>query len=70
MGNPQEFLTSPHIRPSSNAGNLAHYLQQPQRTHFLNETPLQAQMPPQAFLSSPPSIAPVPRISFSSLNLV
>lgn len=41
MGNPQEFFTSPHIRPSSNAGNRVHYLQQTQWNHFLNETPLQ-----------------------------
>lgn len=61
MGNPQEFLTSPYIRPSSNAGNLVHYLQQTQWNHFLNETPLQ----PQA-LSQRLSFGALPQIPHSS----
>lgn len=71
MGNPQEFLTSPDIRPSSNAGNLVHYLQQTQWNHFLNETPLQSQILHQrlSFQALPPS-PPIPPVSFPFLNLV
>lgn len=61
MGNPQEFLTSPHIRPSSNAGNLVHYLQQTQWNHFLNETPLRSQM-----LSQRLSFQSLPQLPHSS----
>lgn len=61
MGNPQEFLTSPHVRPSSNAGNLVRYLQQTQWNHFLNETPLQAQM-----LSQRRSFQALPQLPHSS----
>lgn len=77
MGNPQEFLTSPHIRPSSNAGNLVHYLQQTQWNHFLNETPLQSQMLSQrlSFQSLPQlphssRFLPLPQSGIKSSNLI
>lgn len=38
------ILDIPPHPPSSNAGNLVHYLQQTQWDHFLNETPLQSQI--------------------------
>lgn len=77
MGNPQEFLTSPHIRPSSNAGNLVHYLQQTQWNHFLNETPLRFQMLSQrlSFQALPQlphssRILPLPQSGIKSSNLI
>jgi hypothetical protein len=56
MGNPREFSTSPHIRPSSNAGSLVHYLQQTQWNHFRNETLSSPAAKPEALLSSLPHI--------------
>lgn len=77
MGNPQEFLTSPHIRPSSNAGNLVHYLQQTQWNHFLNETPLWSQMLSQrlSFQALPQLLhssyfLPLPQSGIKSSNLI
>lgn len=70
MGNPQEFLTSPHIRPSSNAGNLVYYLQQTQWNHFLNETPLQSQMLSRGFPFNPSFNYPIPPRFLPRFNLV
>ena len=51
------ILDIPPHPPSSNAGNLVHYLQQTQWDHFLNETPLQSQILSQrlSFQALPPS---------------
>lgn len=68
MGNHRNSWHPPHP-PSSNAGNLVHYLQQTQWDHFLNETPCSPRYA-RGFPFKPSLHHPIPPISFPSLNLV
>lgn len=71
------ILNIPPHPPSSNAGNLVHYLQQTQWNRFLNETPLQSQilshrLPLQALPPSPHSshFLPLPPSGIKSSTFI